>query len=169
PKVLNLIKAKNLLEQIINKEIIDFDIYIEALLELCDILLINLRDTNDLTLLDIIQPHVTQLIEVSKKNQSYFLLAETYLLQAKLELIILDLDEAQKSLFKAHQIAERCGLNLLILRILKEQDELEQQFDKWERFKNSKAIIAERIELSGIDEQLIRMLRKRIYLEKVIF
>ncbi len=169
PHVLDLTKAKSLLEQIINEENVYFGVYIAVVLEFCDILLIILQDTNDLKLLDIIQPHVNQLIEMAKKIHSYSLLAETYLLQAKLELITLDLNEAQQSLISAHQIAEKYGLNLLILRILKEQDELEKQFEKWERFKNSKAIIAERIELSGIDEQLVRMLRKRIYLEKVIF
>jgi len=169
PQVLNLTKAKILLEQIINEKIIDFGIYIAAMLELCDLILIILQDTNDLKLLDIIQQHVNQLIEIAKKIHSYSLLAETYLLQAKLELITLDLNEAQQSLIRAHQIAEKYDLNLLILRILKEQDDLQKQFDKWERFKNSKANIAERIELARLDEQLIRMLRKRIYLEKVIF
>ncbi len=169
PQVFNLTKAKNLLEQIINEEIINFSVYIATLLELCDLLLINLKDTNDLKLLDMIQPHVNQLIENAKKYHSYSLLTETYLLQAKLELITLDLNEAQRTLIKAHHIAEKYGLKLLILRTLNEQDELQKHLDKWERFKNSKAVIAERIELARLDEQLLRMLRKRVYLEKVIF
>jgi len=169
PQVFNLTKAKNLLEQIINEEIIDFDIYIAALLELCDLLLINLQDTNDLKILDMIQPYIKKLIENAKKIQSYRLLAEIYLLQAKLELITLDLNNAQRSLITAHQIAEKCGLKLLILRIVNEQDELQKQFTKWESFKTSKAILAERIELARIDEQLVRMLRRRVHLEKIIF
>jgi len=161
-----------LLEQIINEEIISFDIYIAALLELCDLLLINLQDTNDLKLLDIIQPHVNKIIEIASKHEkvhSYWLLVKIYLFQAKLELITLDLNEAQRSLITAHQIAENHGLNLLILRILNEQDELQKQFTKWESFKNSKVIIAERIELAHVDEQLVRMLRKRVHLEKITF
>ncbi len=172
PQVFNFTKAKNLLEQIINEEIIDFSVYIAALLELCDLLLINLQDTNDLKLLDMIQPYVNKIIEIASKNEkvhSYWLLVEIYLFQAKLELITLDLDEAQRSLITALQIAEKHGLNLLILRILNEQDELQKQFTKWESFKNSKVIIAERIELAHVDEQLVRMLRKRIHLEKITF
>ena len=172
PQVFNFTKAKNLLEQIINEEIISSDIYIAALLELCDLLLINLQDTNDLKLLDMIQLHVKKIIEIANKHEkvhSYWLLVEIYLFQAKLELITLDLNEAQRSLITAHQIAEKHGLNLLILRILNEQNELQKQFTKWESFKNSKAIIAERIELAHVDEQLVRMLRKRVHLEKITF
>ena len=172
PQVINYTKAKNLLEQIINEEIISFGVYIAALLELCDLLLINLQETNDLKLLDMIQPHANKIIEIASKHEkvhSYWLLVEIYLFQAKLELITLDLNEAQRSLITAHRIAEKYGLNLLILRILNEQEELQKQFNKWESFKNSKAIITERIELAHVNEQLVRMLRKRVYLEKIIF
>jgi len=169
PHVFNLTEAKNLLEQIIHGEIIDYQIHLAALLELCDLLLIDLKDTNDLKLLDMIQPHINKIIEIAKQKHSYWLLAEIHILQAKLELITLDLNETQRSLTKAYHIAEKYGLNLLVSRILNQQDELQKELIKWENFKNSKAIMAERIELARIEEQLVQMLRKRLSLEKVIF
>ena len=169
PQISNLDKAKTLLEQIINEEVLHFHVYIIALLELCDILLIDLKDTNDLKLIDIIKQYINKIIENAKRIHSYWLLAEIYLLQAKLELITLDLNETQRSLTKAHKIAEKHGLNLLCTRILNEKDELQEQFSIWENFKNSKTIISDRIELAHIDEQLIQLLRKRVSLEKVSF
>jgi len=169
PQQINLSKAKALLEQIINEESVDLSLYTLALLELCDILIINLKATNDLKLIDVIRPILNKVIEITKKTQSYWLLTETYLLQAKLELVTLDLNEAQLSLDKAYQTAEKFGLKLLILRILDEKDELEKQFTLWENFKSSQAIIAERIYLAHIDNQLVRMLRKRLSLEKIVF
>ena len=106
---------------------------------------------------------------ISKNQKSYFLLAETYLLQAKLELLTLDLQRAQQSLSEAQNIAEKYGLEVLALRISSEQVELQEQLSKWEDFKKSDAIIAERMDLARIDKRLIRMLRKRLYLEKIIF
>ncbi len=169
PQVSNLTIAKNLLEQIINEDIINFDVYVDALLELCDVYLIYLRDTNELKLLDIILNYVKKIIEIARKIHSYWLLAEIYLLQAKLELITLDLSKAQQSLIEAYQISEKYNLNLLNLKIKKEQDELQTQITKWENFRYSKAIIAERVEFARVDEQLVQMLRKRLSLEKITF
>jgi hypothetical protein len=46
-----------------------------------------------------------------------------------------------------------------------EQSELHKQINKWERLQNSKAAITELIDLAQIDEQLIRMLKRRYTLE----
>ena len=91
------------------------------------------------------------------------------MLKAKLELLTLDLQRAQQSLSEAQNIAEKYGLEVLASRISSEQVELQEQLSKWEDFKKSDAIIAERMDLARIDKQLIRMLRKRLYLEKIIF
>ncbi|MFW9829975.1 MAG: tetratricopeptide repeat protein [Candidatus Thorarchaeota archaeon] len=169
PHLFNLSRSKLILEKIINEENIAFGFYITAILELCHLYLIELKDTNDLKLLDTIQLFIKKLNESAKKIHSYWLLAEIQLIQAKLELITLDLNEAQHSLIKAHEIADKYGLNLLDSRILYQQDELKKELAKWEKLKHSKSFISERIELAGVEEQLILMLRKRISLDKIYF
>jgi molecular chaperone GrpE (heat shock protein) len=116
-----------------------------------------------------IKSYLNKLIEISKKNHSYWLLAETYFLQAKIELATLDLEEAERSLARSHQTAEEYGLNLLITRILNQRDELERQIDKWEEIKKKRSYLSESIALARVEEQLILMLRKKLSLEKYSF
>lgn len=169
PQTYNRIKAKELLKQIVEEDVIRIGFTVTALIYLCDLLLANLRETNNLKIIDEIQPYIAQILELATNFHSYWLLSETYLLHAKLELLTLDLNEARRSLTKAHHIAELHGLDQLFLRISSEQDELLKQFSKWENSRRSKLKIAEFMNLALVDEQIVRMLRNRLYLKKVSF
>ena len=163
------IKAKELLKQIVEEDVIRIGFTVTALMYLCDLLLADLRETNNLKIIDEIQPYIARMLEFATNLHSYWLLSETYLLHAKLELLTLDLNEARRSLTKAHHIAELHGLDQLFFRITSEQDELLKQFSKWENSRRSKLKIAEFMNLARVDEQIVRMLRNRLYLKKVSF
>ncbi|MFX1592008.1 MAG: tetratricopeptide repeat protein [Promethearchaeota archaeon] len=171
PLVSNQMKAKEILNEIIKnttlfKSSLHLEIVYRALLNLCDILLNELRNTNNLELLNEIQYCINQLMQISQNLNSSWWLSEMYLLQAKLELITLDLKKAEDSLIQAQKIAEQHDLKQLAERISIEQKELRNQINKWETLKKSKANITELIDLAQIDEQLIRMLRSRYYSKK---
>ena len=155
-------KAKEILKEIVEKKI-NVEAFIRALLSLCDLLLKELRDTNNLEILKEIQSYINQILDSAKNQNSYSLMAEAHLLQAKSEVLTLDLKRAQSSLTQAQHIAENYGLNQLAERISVEQDELFDQTSKWEALRKSKATIAELIKLSHFDEQLPHMLRKRYF------
>ncbi len=170
PLASNLAKAKEILmklveEKTISKAVIFFEGTYRALLNLCDLLINELRNTNNLELLKDIQSYIKQMLESSMNAKSYWWLAETYILQAKLELITLDLKKAENSIIQAQKIAEKYGLIQLNERIMIEQSELHKQISKWETLRNSKAAITELIDLAQIDNQLIRMLKRRYILE----
>ncbi|MHA2391905.1 MAG: hypothetical protein ACXAEX_08035, partial [Promethearchaeota archaeon] len=84
-----------------------------------------------------------------------------YLLQAKVALITFDTNEARRFLTRAQEIAEKYGLNLIAKRISNEHDELLNKLDVWEKLKDSKASLSERMELARLDEQMKGMIRKR--------
>ncbi|MFX0024393.1 MAG: hypothetical protein ACFE9S_18890 [Candidatus Hermodarchaeota archaeon] len=164
------VKAREILKELVEEKAlfeasIFFEVAYRALLNLCDLLLDELRKTNNLELLKDIQNYISQMLETSKNAKSYWWLAETYMLQAKLELITLDLKKAEESITQAQKITEKCGLVQLNERIMIEQSELHNQISKWETLRNSKAEITELIDLAQIDNQLIRMLKRRYSLE----
>jgi hypothetical protein len=74
----------------------------------------------------------------------------------------LNLEEARRLLTKAQEIAEKYDLTRLAMRISSEHDQLLKQQEMWEKLKESKAPLAERIELSRLNEQMDNMLRKRV-------
>jgi tetratricopeptide (TPR) repeat protein len=154
-------EAEVILKQILNEAGAEYEISIVALLNLCELLLTEFRMTNDLEVLNEIKPFITQLLDLSDKSHSFWVLGETYLLQAKIALISLNLEEARKFLTQGQQIAEKYGLKLLANKISNEHDELLKQLRTWENLKESNAPLNQRIKIAGLKEQIENMARKR--------
>lgn len=162
------LKAKQILKQIIDVESPFSELYYIALIHLSDTYLILLRETDDLKLLDEINPYITQLKNIAKTQHSFWVLVETLILQAKLKLITFEFRNAQKLLSKALDVAERYSLDRLANRILYEQNELSKNYIKWEKLKASGANMSERMDLAHMEEQIEILLQKRKYLRNLI-
>ncbi|MFX0075126.1 MAG: TIR domain-containing protein [Candidatus Hermodarchaeota archaeon] len=159
-RALNRGKAEEMLKNLIG-EINDYQMLVIALINLCDLLLSELRSTGEPEILEELQSYISQLFEAVKKSRSYSLLAETYLLQARLALINLDLKKSRQLLSKAQEIAEKYGMDQIAIKISNQHDEFLIQLEKWEKLKSSETSLSERIDLSGVDEQLDSMVHKR--------
>ncbi|MFX0019954.1 MAG: tetratricopeptide repeat protein [Promethearchaeota archaeon] len=165
--VKNRVKAEKILKMIIKESTSHAMIRIEAQLELCNVLLNELRFTNNIKVLDKINYNVDQLIKFSESSNSFNILAETYLLQAKISLISINIGEAQRHFIQALQIAERHGLNRLSKKISTEYKKLLNQLTLWEQLKELNVSINKRMDLAKISEQMNLMLRNRqiIYIQ----
>ncbi len=161
PRALNRGKAEEILKQVVEEEILNYELFVIALLNLCDLLLFELRATGEPEILDELQSYISRLFDTVRNARSYSLLAETYLLQARLALLTLDINRARKFFSKSQDLAEKYGLNRLAVRISIEHDEFLNQIDQWENLRESKASLEERIKLSGLNDQVVQMLRKR--------
>jgi hypothetical protein len=162
---INHLKAKEILMQIVNEEGIFVQTYYLALIHLCDLYLKELSESDDLKILDEIQPYLNRLKLIANSQESSWLLVELCLFQAKLNLVGFKFDDAQELLISAYDIAEKSGQDLLIRRITGEQSTLSNNFRKWEKLKESGAKISERMNLAQIEEQLELLLQKRRYLK----
>ncbi|MFX1417425.1 MAG: tetratricopeptide repeat protein [Promethearchaeota archaeon] len=161
PRARNRVKAEDILKQILKEKDLPIDFLINVLLNLCELLLTELNLTNEVEILEEINPYLTQLLNLSDKANSFWILGETYLLQAKLALVSLNLDEARRLLTKGQKIAGKYGLRLLARKISNEHDELLRRLDMWENLKESKASLTERMELARLNEQMENMIRTR--------
>jgi len=160
-------RSKEILEKLITKK--DFiEVTIRALLNLCDLLLKELYQTDKLELLDEIQPYIIQIQDIAKDLNSFWLLTEVYSFQSRLKLIIFDFKEAQDYLVQAMDIAEKCGLDRLTKQITEQQNELSENVIKWKSLKASGAKISECMDLARIDKQIQILLHKRKYLQTII-
>ena len=161
PKIHDRDRAEEILIQIIENEETIYEFSIKSLLHLCELLINKLSPTFNLKLLDQVLFYVDKMRNIALNSQSYWLLAETYLLQAKLELLILDLKKAKESLEEAQKIANEYCLSQLTERILKEQEILLNQANKWISLKNSTNSVLELSNLNPLKEQIQYMLKKR--------
>jgi tetratricopeptide (TPR) repeat protein len=159
-------QAKELLKEIIEEKI-GLEVTIKALLCISDLLLNELRKTENLRILDEIQSYIIQIHEIAENLNSYWLIAEIYLLQAQLKLIIFEFKEAQNLLIEAMEIAQKYDLTRIVKRLMNEQNELSNNLNKWERLKASNAKVSERMDLTHINEQIGLLLQKRRYLKSI--
>ncbi len=160
-RIHNRAKAEELLKQIIHSEMLASDVYISALLNLCELLLDELRITNSIEVLNEINTFITQLLDITRESNSYWVLAETYTLQAKLALLTLDLKGARRLLTQAQQIAEKQGMHRLAMKISIEHDNLLKELSKWENLKEQEITLSERMEMAQIDDQMKSLLWDR--------
>ena len=159
-RVRNRAKAEELLEQVVGEEIVFHQVTVIALLNLCDILLGELRLSGDMEVLRGVQTHLCKLLDIATDQHSHWLLAETYVLQSKLELLNLNVREARYLLTEAQRIADEKGLGQLAMKISSEHDTLLNELDLWEELSKREAPLAERTELARIDTHLESMFRQ---------
>ncbi|MEJ2293959.1 MAG: tetratricopeptide repeat protein [Candidatus Lokiarchaeota archaeon] len=161
PRVKNLSKAEKILKKAVEQEVVLYEAYVDALLNLCDLLLLDLRNTNDLEILKEIQPYISRLLKIAEQNNSYPLIAETKLLQARLALLTFNIKDSRQLLSEAQDIAEKYGFNRLSMKISNEHDDLLKHLDVWETLKNSDCSFEERIKLTQIEDHMKRLIQKR--------
>ncbi|MFX0049280.1 MAG: TIR domain-containing protein [Candidatus Hermodarchaeota archaeon] len=159
-RVRDLVKAEGLFKETV-KEALLHELVINSLIHLCDLLLKELSGGNFLDILEELEPLVNQLLEFARKQHSYSVLGETYLLQTKIALINFDTKEARQLLTEAEKIAEQYGLYRLTIKISNEHDELLNNIALWDNLKQSESSLSERVELARLNEHMEQMVRKR--------
>ncbi|MFX1346756.1 MAG: tetratricopeptide repeat protein [Promethearchaeota archaeon] len=148
-------EAENILKNLIEEgETLRTDI---ALIILCDIYFQEFQLTNQMEILDDIFPLIDHLQRNAIHRNSYSLLANVKLFQAKLALVQINLVEARRLLAEAQKIADEHGLQLLATEISREHDKLLEELNLWESFKKTQASVAERLKLASIDGVLERL------------
>ena len=160
-RIRNRTEAELLLKQITEDEISNPQLYLLALVNLCELFLEELDMTNNSEVLDELNPLIAQLSNIAKDQNAYLWLAEIKLLQAKLALIQMKIKEAEKLITQSQQIAELHGLNLLAIRISIEHDTLLEQLSTWNSLEKTNAPMSERIKLASFKGVIDRMQGKR--------
>jgi len=156
------IKAEDIFKELAMDHTLLGESRMEAIINLCDLYLTELRITNDPDIINEIYPYIQELLSIAEKQHLYLYLAETYLLQAKLSLLTLDIKEAKQFLTQAQKIAESYGIKRLAMKISYEHDKLLRKTKMWENLKTSEVSLSERLELTGLTEQMENMEKRRI-------
>ncbi|MFX1515040.1 MAG: tetratricopeptide repeat protein [Promethearchaeota archaeon] len=162
-RITNIAKAQKLLQQVAGEKIVFFELTVDAILNLCDLLLTELRTFGNEEVLGEVKIWAGKLLELAQKQHSYSLLAETYLLQSRLALLELNIKESQALLDKAKTLAEENELNQLHTKILDEEFFLREQSRRWEHLEGKKLSMKDRINLIQLEDLLDRMIHKRIF------
>ncbi len=158
------LKAKELLKDIINEKDVEYQTVEAAILNLCDLLLIELKKSEDKEIIEDLKFLINKLQEVGIRELTYPLLVQTYWLQSQISLLELNADEAQRLYTKAQAMAEEKDLELMARKISAEHDFLIGQLDLWKQFTTKLPSIQEILELTRIEDMLSLMLKKGVVL-----
>ncbi len=130
-----------------------------ALVDLCELLLNELRLTNDLNIVDEIKLLITKLQDFAQITNSFYYLIEANILHAKLALINFEINNARRYLTQAQRMAERHGYTKLGIEIADLHEELIQQSEAWDYLKEINAPVSKRMELARLSENLNDLIR----------
>ena len=156
------LKAQDILVKILNEESIDHDLVVMSTIILCELLIDELRLSGDQEVLDEIKKLIYQLLEVAKNQSSFWLLAEVYVFQSRLNLLDLDLKKAENLLDQALILAEEKGLKKLAVKIYNEKINFESQVSQWDNLIERDAPLNDRLDLIQLESLLERMAYKKL-------
>ncbi len=160
-RAINKVEAQKIFLEISEEELVDQEFTVYAMLNLYDLLLDELKSTGSEEIIDELKALSSKLLKIAKEQNSFAILAETYLVESKLALLELNLEEAEKLLLMAEKVALDKGLQRLAYLISDEHDNFNKQINKWEGIVAGNLTLAERMELTNLQERLNMMIGKR--------
>ena len=155
-------EAELILKKIIEDKIYHPIPYIYAIIYLCEFLIEELKMTNDMRILDELNPLVNRLLNITEITHSPLWQVNAKLIQSKLGLIQMEFSRAKLFLSQAQQIAEEHDLQMFAQVISNDHDQLLEQEDMWDHLKKAKAPMAERINLASFDGIIAHMEGRRV-------
>ncbi|MHA2038236.1 MAG: tetratricopeptide repeat protein [Promethearchaeota archaeon] len=132
-----------------------------VLITLCDLYLQELKTTNDLEIIEDIQPLISRLLKESERTNSFSLRSQALFLNGKISMLQLNMGDARRYLTDAQQIADSHGLQLLAREISHEHDKLLEQLDRLGGSKKTEMTPSERMNLASFDDTMNLMQGKR--------
>ncbi|MHA1954213.1 MAG: tetratricopeptide repeat protein, partial [Candidatus Heimdallarchaeaceae archaeon] len=162
-------KAIVLFEQIIEEEIVDHSFTVKAMVNLCDMLISELKQTAEIEVLNEIKDLVQKLQKIAEEQSSDSILAEIYRLEALLALAELDLKETKQLLQKGLTLAEEKGLESIASNIREEQKNLEDQITLWEELQERKAPLKETLQHVKIEKSMKQLQQEETITYRKLF
>jgi tetratricopeptide (TPR) repeat protein len=161
-RVIDIAEAQKILQELSQEEMISLEHKVTADINLCELLLQEIKTTGNEDILNELDKVLSQLSRVAEDQNSYIWLAKTNWLRSKVALLEFDLKQSQRLLSRAELIAHEKGLKNLSIKIASERNILLNQFNKWEKLLEQKPSVTEIIELTQIGEMVERMIQKKL-------
>ncbi len=154
PRLRDKVKAQELFQEVVEDEIISMELTVSAMLNLCELLLDELKAYGEITVLQEVNALVTKIQNLTQQQHSFSLLVDTLILQAKLAMIEGDLTKAMDYLDQATTTAEDKNLGLLLQKVSTEKQSLEEQYEKWQQIFQSNAPLQVRMDQARVENYL---------------
>ncbi|MHA2249085.1 MAG: tetratricopeptide repeat protein [Candidatus Kariarchaeaceae archaeon] len=164
-KLQNIAEAQRLFREVAIDTRLSKELTIFAITNLAELLIVELKLYGGEEVLEEVKVHAQNIVELSKNQESFSLLARAYGLLANLSLIELKLEESKHYLELGHKIAKERGLTRIQKNLEMQRESFDSEINKWTSFVSSSASFVERIDHSNVLEY-IKLLEKDQSLQK---
>ncbi|MFX0116327.1 MAG: tetratricopeptide repeat protein, partial [Candidatus Hodarchaeota archaeon] len=155
PRIRDKARAQELLQQVAEEEeIVDFFIAQLAMLNLCELLLDEIKAYGEINVFQEANSLVGRLYSSAQAQHSLSLVVNSLILKAKFAMIKGDLIAAAKYLEQARLTAVEKNLGRLAEKATAEKKQLEAQYETWEQLIQRNAPFRERVELARVADYL---------------
>ena len=149
------ISSSEILEELIEEEIIDHSLTVQAMFELTELLIDELRAYGEEEIFNEVKKLIKRLDEIANKQNSHSLIIDSMILQAKLSMVEGDLNASQQLLDRVEElIVEEKEIPQLVDKVLKEKEKLKNQYENWEYLIRSNAPFGIRLEQAEVSEYI---------------
>ena len=154
PRLKSKALAQDEFNYIIEKQIIDFDIYSSALINIIELLIDEFIIYNEPEVLEEIKERINILHQEAIEQGAYGLLTNSYLLQARLSLIYGELIKSELLIDEAVKTAKEHGLTSLYEKCIKTRENLTKELNNWEKLVSQNAPLKERFQKSELKDYI---------------
>jgi hypothetical protein len=159
PRLADKAKTQQLLKQIIQEDILPPDLVIYGMLNLCELLLDEVRAYGELEAFREADELSNQIYDIALEQGSTSLLVDALLFRSKFALLNGTVAEADRLLREALAVAEEKGLARLTEKVLREKESLEKEVVRWEDLITRAAPLRERLEHARLQDYIADAVR----------
>ncbi|MFX0050975.1 MAG: tetratricopeptide repeat protein [Candidatus Hermodarchaeota archaeon] len=145
PRLRHNAKAQRILQQLLSEDIVENELSIFIMTNLCELLLDELKIYNEDEIFQEAKDLVQQLQDLAESQRLFPLIIDILILRSKFALVEGDLTQAATILDQAEMTAHEKSLGLLERKVIQETQLLEQQHQSWQDLITSNASFHDRI------------------------
>ncbi|MFX0117453.1 MAG: hypothetical protein ACFFB3_23100, partial [Candidatus Hodarchaeota archaeon] len=135
------------------------DLVIYAMLNLCELLLDEVRAYGELEAFREADELSSQIYDIALEQNSTALLVDALLFRSKFALLKGTVAEADRLLEKALAVAQEKGVRMLTEKALREKEDLEKEVARWEELITRAAPLRERLEHARLQDYIADAVR----------
>ncbi|MHA2238067.1 MAG: hypothetical protein ACXAB2_06825, partial [Candidatus Hodarchaeales archaeon] len=149
-------QAQQIFQTIVDDEIIDNNITILAMWNLCELLILEIKISEaEEDLFQEVTKLSARLYDIAQSQNSSLVIAMALILKTKLSLVEGKVEEASNLLSTAKRITEEKKLRYLLPKVKYEQETIQSELDKWEELIQRKASIQERLQQARVENYIV--------------
>jgi hypothetical protein len=154
PRMRHNAKAQEIFKQLTTEDIVENELAIIIMINLCELLLDELKAYNEVEIFQETKDLVQTLQLLAKEQRLFPLFIDVSILRSKFALIEGDFTQATEILDQAEIMAQEKTLGLLEGKVIKEKALLEEQHETWQSLINHNASFLERLNQAKLVEYI---------------